>query len=489
MATSGLKTPMQRVRLDEDEAAVVEPMPSGAQRLRGWVGRRPGRAVAVAVAVVVVLATALVGVPRWSAGRERAEVLGEAAFPGAVRALEDAPRARWSAAVDGSVTPVLVGDVIVATAGAQGEDRRLVGLDVVGGRPLWSLALPATPVPENVLCRPLDGLLACVVGPAPPTDQQLLEPPDATGDEGAAAVLVVDPSDGTVLSRSTTPGWIVATAQAGTDLVVATYAWGMLTVRRVDPATGEARWVTQRWSTFQSASNGRVSMTAAAGLVFAAGNDVTLVLDAVTGKRLPRPAGATVADQTRLLDDGTLVRTRYRLRDAGVDAVSELSTGKGATWATVQGVLAAPAASDGTSGLVFGAGGLAAQTEGGRVRAYDRATGEAVWLADAPASEVAVDAADRVVLRGGSHLVGLEAATGSQVWALSFGPSVRRTFTDGRRVVVEHETADGTPVLTAVSLDRGTDEWDMVFPIGTSRAVRLGSHLYALGDDTLVALR
>jgi outer membrane protein assembly factor BamB len=480
---------MQRVSLDEDEAPGVDVVPSGSERLRGWVVRRPGAATAAAIVVVVLLATALVGVPRWSAGQERADVLGAAAFPGAVRTMADAPRARWTVAVDGSVTPVLVGDVIVATVGAPGAERSLVGLDAVGGEQRWAVPLRESPVPENVLCRPLGGQLVCVVGPAPPTDQQLLEPPDATADGGDAAVLVIDPTDGTVRSRSVTPGWVVATAQAGSDLVVATYAWGMLTVRRLDPATGVARWQTQRWSTFQSASNGRVSMTAAGGLVLAAGNDVTLVLDATTGKRLPRQAGATVADQTRLLDDGTLVRTRYRLRDAGVDAVSELSTGEGATWGSVQGVLAQPAASDGTSGLVFGAGGLSAQSSGGRVRAYDRATGESVWLAEAPASEVAVDASDRVVLRGGSDLVGLDAATGAQVWMREFGPSVRRTFTDGRRVVVEHETADGTPVLTAVSLDRGTDVWEAPFPGGTSRAVRLGAHLYALGDDTLVALR
>lgn len=489
MAASGLRAPMQRVRLDEDELPGAEPAPSGPERLRAWAVRRPARAVSAVVVATVVLAVALVGAPRWAAGQERAAVLGAAAFPGAVRSLTDAPGVRWTAAVDGSSPPLLVGDVIVATVGGPHDGRQILGLDAVTGQQRWAVPLGADPAPENVLCRALDAQLACVVGPAPPSDRRVLVPSEPRADDGRAELLVLDPADGTVLSRSPVGGWVVATAQAGSDLVVATYAWGMLTVRRLDPATGEARWQTQRWSTFQSASNGRVALVAAAGLVLAAGNDVTLVLDAATGERLPRPPGATVADQTRLLEDGTLVRTRYRLRDAGVDAVSELSTGLGRPWASVRGVLVAPTVSDGTSGLVFAAGGLTEGSTGGRVRAYDRGTAEQVWLASAPAPEVDVDAGGRVVLRGGGALVGLDAATGELSWSRTFGPSIGRAFTDGRRVAVEHDASDGTAVLTSLSLDDGASLWEIPLPAGTTRVVRMGSQLYALGDDVLVALR
>ncbi|WP_456825487.1 outer membrane protein assembly factor BamB family protein [Cellulomonas sp. P5_E12] len=479
---------MQLVRLDEGETLPDEPA-SGPERLRAWAARRPGRATSAAVVALLALAAVVVGVPRWEATQERTAVLGEARFPGAVRSLQDPPRVRWTAAVDGSVAPLLVGDVIVAMAGPSPQGRRLVGLNAVAGEQRWSVPLGEQPLPENVLCRTLVAELACVVGPAPPSDRHVLVAGEPIHDDGTAALLVLDPTDGTVLSRSEIPGWVVATAQAGPDLVVATYAWGMLTVRRIDPATGAARWQTQRWSTFQSASNGRVSLVAAAGLVIAAGNDVTLLLDAATGERLPRPKGSTVADQTRLLEDGTLVRTRYRLRDAGVDAVSELSTGRGQPWASVPGVLVAPATSDGTSGLVFAAGGLADQTSGGRVRAFDRASAAQEWLATAPAPEVAVDAAGRVVLRGGGGLVGLDAASGEQQWARTFGPSIGRVFTDGRRVAVEHDASDGTPMLSAVALDDGAPAWEVPLPVGTTRVVRLGGQLYAVGDDALVALR
>ena len=171
----------------------------------------------------------------------------------------------------------------------------------------------------------------------------------------------------------------------------------------------------------------------------AAGNEVTLLLDARTGERLPRPEGAAVTDQVRLLDDGTLVRTRFRVREAGVDAVSELSTGRQDPWSTVRGSLVEPGVSDGTSGLVFTASGLTGGPLGGRVRAYAPGSTEAVWRALAPAPEVAADVAGRVVLRGGGALVGLDARTGEQVWRRSFGPTIGRTFTDGEHLVVERE--------------------------------------------------
>lgn len=481
MVTGGLRPPMQRVGLDDD-AQADDRVPSGPQRLRAasvrlatWAAGRPALAVVAFVAATAVLVTLVVATPRWVNDRERAAVLGPAPFAEAVRVLGAAPQVRWSAAVDGSVAPVLAGDVVVAVSGTPSTERGLVGLDVVSGARRWSVALAAVPDPERVLCRPLDALLACVVGPVPPSDRGP-DPVDET-----STLLLLDPATGAVLARNEVPGWAVATAQTESDLVVATYARGMLTVRRVDPSSGAARWETQRWSTFQSAGNGRVALVAAAGLVMAAGNDVTLLLDAATGERLPRTA--------RLLEDGTLVRTRYRLPAAGVDAVSELSTGRGEPWLTVRGVLVEPGVSDGSSGLVFAASGLSGGPLGGRVRAYRLGTPEAVWRALMPAPVVAVDVGGRVVLRGAGVLVGLEAATGEQLWRRDFGTSLGRTFTDGRHVVVEHDVVDGVPSLTAVSLDDGGTAWRVPLPPGASRAVRLGPHLYALGDEVLVALR
>jgi len=481
---------MQTVGLDEDEAEVGAPVPTGAQRARAWAVRRPARTVCAVLVVVVALAAVVLGVPRWARDHERDRVLGAAPFAGAVHPLDSAPGVRWSAVVDGEVAPVLVGDVVVTAAGEPGAGRRLEGLDVVDGGLRWSVPLDGVPVAQVVLCRDLDGRLACVIGPRPPSDRRIPRPDDAgVQDTGASTLLLLDPADGTVLARRSVDGWVVATGQSGRDLVVATYAWGMLTVRRLDPSTGEERWETERWTTFQSAGNSRVRLVTAGDLITATGNEVTLVLDAATGERLPRPEGSSVSDETRLLEDGTLVRTRYRMRRAAVGAVSELSTGWGAPWLTVRGSHVPPAVSDGTSGLVFAASGLSGGPLGGRVRAYRAGDSEPVWRARPPATDVAVDAAGRVVLRGPGALVGLDASTGQAVWRESFDGRVGRTFSDGQNVVVEHESADGVPSLTALALDDGVTVWETRLPVDAPRARQIGGHLYAVGDDVLVALR
>ncbi len=490
---------MQRVGLDEDEEP-VGPGPSGPQRLRqrsarvgAWAVRRPVQAALAAATALALAATVVVGVPRWSAGYERAAVLGAVAFPGAVRVLDEPPRARWSAAVDGAVAPVLVGDVVVVAAGSADVDRRLLGLDVVTGATRWSVPLGAALDPQTVLCRGLDERLVCVVGPPPPSDRRRFVPDEtdrAGQGTGASTLLALDPRTGVVLAHHRIEGWTVATAAAGSDLVVATYAWGMVTVRRLDPTTAAVRWETQRWTTFQSAGNSQVRLVAAGGLVTAVGNEVSIVLDARTGERLPRRPGASVADETRLLDDGTLVRVRYRSRGPDAGAVSELSTGSGGPWVSVRGALVVPGASDGTSGLVFTASGLTGGPLAGRVRAFVLGDGEPAWRALTPAPEVAVDAADRVVLRGSGALVGLDAASGEQLWRVDLAAtSIGRTFTDGEHVLVEHRRADGATALLAVALADGSAAWQVPLPADAPRVQRLGTHLYALGDHLLVALR
>ena len=64
-----------------------------------------------------------------------------------------------------------------------------------------------------------------------------------------------------------------------------------------------------------------------------------------------------------------------------------------------------------------------------------------------------------------------------------------RTFTDGEHLVVERETFGERPSLTALSLDDGETVWDAPLPVDAPRPLRLGQHLYALGDSRLVALR
>src|SRR4051812_42590438 len=116
---------MQLVGLDDDATDAATPVPSAPERLhaaasgaRTWASHRPATAGVVTLAVVALLAGVVLAGPRWLVERARAQVLGPAAFAGAVDSLRAAPEALWAASVDGGDAPLLVGDVLVVTAGS-----------------------------------------------------------------------------------------------------------------------------------------------------------------------------------------------------------------------------------------------------------------------------------------------------------------------------------------------------------------------------------
>jgi hypothetical protein len=483
---------MQLVGLDDDATDATSPVRSAPERLhevatgaRTWASRRPATAGVVAVVVVVLLAGVVLAGPRWLVERERARVLGPAAFTGAVDSLRAAPEPQWTADIDGGVAPMLVGDVVVVTAGTvDAGDRRIVGLDAVTGARRWTVPLGTDPAPDAVSCRATGTLLACVAGPAPtPDPRDLAQVPD--GVVGAATLWAIDPTDGTVRARHEIGGWVQSTAAAGSDVVVATYASGELTISRIEPVSGRALWVTQRVASARTSTNDRIRLIVAGGLVMATGNDTTLLLDGATGERQAHSTEALGIDETRLVTDGTLVRVQYRLLRSAIVARSSLSTGLGKPWLTAEGSVLSVDVSDGSSGLIFTSDGLGVDG----VRAFRVGTDGQVWQTTTRASRVSVDAADRVVVRSGGTLAGLDAASGDLVWARDLGAVAGPALSDGRRIAVVSGGVDERRVLVALALGNGEVAWQLPLPDGTSSVVRLGTQLYAVGDHRLVALR
>lgn len=471
--------------------------PSAAQRVvrvagawAGWRSRRPWLAVVALVAVVVVLTGAVVATPRLVTAHERATVLGPAAFDGAIRPATAPPQVRWSAPVDVTVPPLLAGGSVVVATGTGADDRALTGLDVVTGAVAWSVPLGVEPVPHEVRCVPVGVLVACALAPGP--GRVLARSGSRPEPAQDAALLLLDPGSGAVLRRAATPGQVVSLATApelGEDVVLASVASERLTIRRLDPRTGQVRWRADRPSSFPAAATSRVRLALGGGLVVASAEGSTVVVRAADGSRVPAPADASGTDETFLRPDGTLVRTRYRLEHVGVDVRSDLSTGEGAPWLTVRGVPVEPAVSDGSSGLVFASSSLAGGPLTGRVRAYAPGRSNPLWHALTPAREIAADVDGRVVLRAAGALVGLDAATGEAVWRRTFGLGMGSVFSDGRLVVVQRTTPDEGAVLLALDLQDGRTRWVADLPAESRAVHRLGAHLYVTTDDTLVALR
>jgi outer membrane protein assembly factor BamB len=190
-------------------------------------------------------------------------------------------------------------------------------------------------------------------------------------------------------------------------------------------------------------------------------------------------------DETRLRGDGTLVRVHYRLLGTAIVARSSLSTGMGEPWLTAEGSALSVDVSDGSSGLSFTGDGFGVDG----TSAFRGGEDQQVWRTPTRATRVSVDAAGWVVVRNGGTLAGLDAADGAVVWVRDLGVVSGPAVTDGRRVAVLSGRVDEPRVLVALDLASGTVEWRLPLPDATSRVLQLGTQLYAVGDDVLVALR
>ncbi|WP_028048749.1 PQQ-binding-like beta-propeller repeat protein [Cellulomonas sp. URHD0024] len=484
---------MQLVGLDEDATDASPPVRSAPDRLRdaaagarSWASQRPAAAVVATLSVLALLTGVVLAGPQWLSRRERAQVLGPAAFVGAVHSLRSAPEVRWRVDVDGAMPPVLVDDVLVVAAGsADARDRRVVGLDAVTGETRWTVPLGTDPVPDTVSCRSTGPLLTCVAGPAPQPDRRdLPQVPD--GDAAPGAVWAIDPTDGTVRAQHPGAGWTLATAAVGSDLVVAAYTAGRLTIRRLDPVTGKEVWAADRLlSGSFTPVNGRIRLVAAGDLVMVTRNDSTLLLDAATGQREARGTATLGAEQTTLDPDGTVVRQEYRLLGSAIVARSSLANGMDHPWLFAEGSVLSVDVADGSSDLTFTTNGLGVDG----IRAYRAGVDQQVWQTPTRGTRVSVAAAGRVVVRNAGTLAGLDAADGSVAWVRDLGAVSGPALTDGRRVGVLTGGLDDRAVLVALDLEDGRLAWQLPLPPGTSRVVRLGTQLYAVGDHALVALR
>lgn len=483
---------MQLVGLDEDATDESSPVRSAPERLhdvaagaRTYAARRPAVAVVWTVAVVALLACSVFAVPRWLSTRERAQVLRPAAFLGAVHSLRSPSQERWRADVDGAATPLLVGDVVVVVAGsADAGDRRLVGLDAVTGGARWTVPLGADPVPTAVSCQSTGPLVTCIASPVPsPDSRDLPQVPD--GDVAAGALWAVDPTDGAVRAHYKVAGWVMSTAAAASDLVVAAYDGGELSIRRMEPLTGRQVWVTERFATVGSSVDDRVRLVVASGLVMATGDDSTLLLDAATGQRRPKTTGTLGVDETRLDPDGTVVRQHYRIARSAIIARLQLADGAGDPWLTAEGSLLSKDVSDRASDLTFTSDGLGVDG----IRAYGPGVDRQVWQSSTIATRVSVDVAGRVVVRNGGTLAGLDPTDGAVAWVRDLGSISGPAMSDGRRVAVLSGGLDDRAVLVVLNLADGGVVWQLPLPTGTSRVIRLGTQLYAVGDDVLAALR
>lgn len=447
---------MVDVELDEPPAdgapAVAGPRPQEPrgpllQRLRQTLRRR----WPVAVVVLLVLGVAA-RVSGASAVRDDADVVARFAdVPGVAPSLREPPHEAWRLAAR-------VQTVVGLALTHEADDGVVLTARDAAGAVRWTVPLPVGPsAPAAGGARPeclatAEGLLVCEVAGggvrAPNTDVVLSGSPDL--------LVVLDPSDGSLVRISERPAGTVAVAPLEDDLVTAVVSDGEVRVERADARTGDARWSTPLPQLLPEGIS-------ADGLVLEVGAGLVVVEGAL---------GAVLAP------DGSLVGAWPR-PPAGAITVDPTAVGftvwrpaVGGSWFTRDGSVAAwfpgdpvgAEVSDGSAPEV-----VLARVDGS-LQAVDVRAGFRMWTRSGVERVVArIDGL--VALEGDGALRVVDLRTGELVWSvgvpLDRGPD-QAAVTDGVRLLVVRVGQDGGRRLVAHDLRTGAERWSR--PLEPGRA-------------------
>ena len=480
---------MQLVGLDDDATDAPAPVRSAPERLheaaagaRTWASRRPaiggrrlrgGRRAARRSSC----SPARAG---WSSANAP-QVLGPAAFAGAVDSLRSAPQARWTADVDGGVAPMLVGDV------AGGRPRvpwtRATGGSSASTRSRARRAGPCRSAPTRSLTRSCAGRparcwRASSARPRRPTRATWPRSPTAIVGAGDALGDRPDRRRGPVAAPDRRVGPVDRRRGLRPRRGDATPS-DSSTISRIDPVTARAVWVTQRFATARTSTNGRIRLVVArrAG----DGARATTAPSCSTRRRgsgrptRPRRSGSTRPGSWRT---GRWCGCSTGCMRSAIVARSSLSTGPGRALADRRGLGALRGRVRRSSGTHLHLGRAGRRR---RPAPTGRGADQQVWRTTRTATRVSVDAAGRVVVRNGGTLAGLDVADGAR----RLGPRPRRGLRAGASPTVGgwRCSAGGDrrpPACSSPSTSRTASvEWQLPLPDGTSRVVQLGTQLYA----------
>ncbi|ROS27974.1 PQQ-binding-like beta-propeller repeat protein [Cellulomonas sp. PhB150] len=129
-------------------------------------------------------------------------------------------------------------------------------------------------------------------------------------------------------------------------------------------------------------------------------------------------------------------------------------------------------------------------TGGGRLRAWDAATGTASWSSDdglASSIDQAMILRGDVIVTSSNILAAFDGTTGEKLWTrtLAAGAVVTNMFTDGRNLFLEMDKGDGedVPLVTAYDRTSGEEAFSMAYPAGIDQ-VFPGAHGRLIGHES-----
>ncbi|MCU1432852.1 MAG: hypothetical protein JWP95_1957 [Actinotalea sp.] len=439
------------------------------------------RGVFHACVLVVVLAVVVSANLGEQASQERRDA-ALAAMPGIVppiagplEALWEHPAGRGSVVVDDVLLtedpverPSVYGAVDLATGRALWEVRR-----GPGGLVEWCGGALVGDGVRTALCWGA----GTVVDPA-------------TGDSvpAPATIMGLSLADGSVVFSRAMDVPSAGYGTIGTDLVAGDLEGRILTVRRLDPVTGEERWTVGVPLEVPGADGmSRAFVEVSHGFVVVRG-PTAVVLSADDGAELGR-WNARVDTSGQLWDlSGASISTSDRGFGVWTEVSDTSATGRGAWFdrdghevLEISGTAVEPRVTDGSTPEVL----LVAPHLGTEVEGVDLTTGETLWSVDLRGGRVLMRRDGAVVLSDGRQVASIDLRTGHERWARDvegLRPDAG-SVTDGHRVVVV-AVRDGVWVLEAVDLDTGDVAWTQAAPKSSVLAefVVPGADGVALGE-------
>jgi outer membrane protein assembly factor BamB len=124
----------------------------------------------------------------------------------------------------------------------------------------------------------------------------------------------------------------------------------------------------------------------------------------------------------------------------------------------------------------------------GSIVGVDAATGSELWSLPGTGVRAVARVDGRVVVQTDSTYRSVDARTGEEAWAVELdddGPGP--VLTDGRSIYVT-ERSRGGPGLVSIALDDGAVEWRWALPEDTFHVVAVEGRLFLLGADRLTAV-
>jgi outer membrane protein assembly factor BamB len=255
------------------------------------------------------------------------------------------------------------------------------------------------------------------------------------------------------------------------DVVRAWWRGGEVVVVREDAATGAVRWE----RTFAHSGLGQ-------------GGDVTVAVHrGVVDVLAPGVAATLTEDGRRLVEDDvwTIVRLqdgRYVGNEYG-HGTATVFTEDGEQAFRVKGrVLEAPL-SDGS------APGVIVTNTFGAIVGVDAATGSQLWSAPGVGIRAVARVDGRVVVQTDSSYRSLDVRTGDEAWSVDLddtGPWP--VLTDGESLLVPEGGRGNGPGLVSLALEDGRLEWRWSLPPDTYHVLAVEGRLFLLGADRLTAV-